>query len=302
MVAVENIRYRRLGYVALTVTDLAASQRFYESLVGLKIDAPAQDGVLFLRCSDRHHDIALYEGATPGVKRIAWQMESAAALAAVREHMMSLGIACVDVAEPEKETLGIVGEAFRLTEPTTGATFEFYATMTEAPSLFFGTHTKIARLGHVVISSADQPASEAFMLHNMNFRASDRIGTMVTFMRCFPNPYHHSFGVGAAPKPGLNHLNFMVTELADIGKASNRMKQNNVPIVYGIGKHPPSESYFLYFLDPDGMTVEYSFGMEEFPEVDPRAARDMPVSMESVDYWGGVPDPRSGKTGILESL
>jgi 2,3-dihydroxy-p-cumate/2,3-dihydroxybenzoate 3,4-dioxygenase len=174
--------------------------------------------------------------------------------------------------------------------------------MAPAPTPYEPTHTRIARLGHVVLTSPDRPATEKFMMEHMNFRVSDRIQNVVTFMRCFPNPYHHSFGVGAGPKPGLNHINFMVTELADVGKGNNRMKQADVPIVYGIGKHPPSESIFLYFLDPDGMTIEYSFGMEEFPEVAPREPREMPPSLESIDYWGGIPDPRFAKVGVLEPL
>jgi 2,3-dihydroxy-p-cumate/2,3-dihydroxybenzoate 3,4-dioxygenase len=48
-----------------------------------------------------------------------------------------------------------------------------------------------------------------------------------------------------------------------------RMKKKQVPIVFGPGRHPPSGSVFLYFLEPDGMTLEYSFGMEEFPEREP---------------------------------
>ena len=298
--AVSDIRFRRLGYVALNVSDLETSRHFYETLVGLKVDDDAHGGRIFLRCSDRHHDIALYEGGVPGVKRIGWQMESALALEATRQELVSLGLSCTPVSAEERGDLGIGSEAFRITEPTTGATFEFYVSMSEGPSLYIPTHTKIARLGHIVLSSADRPATEQFLVDHLNFRVSDRIDGMVTFMRCFPNPYHHSFGVGAAPKAGLNHINFMVTEMADIGKASNRMKQNDVPIVYGIGKHPPSESYFLYFLDPDQLTVEYSFGMEEFAELDPRAPRDLPASLESVDYWGGIPDPRSGRGGELE--
>jgi len=299
--SVDGIRFRRLGYIALNVTDLAQSRRFYEELVGLKVDMDAAGGILFLRCSGAHHDIALYEAAVPGVKRIGWQMESAEALAAVRSHFEEIGIKCHPVSSGEAAVLGIK-EAFRATEPTTGATFEFYVDMAPAPTPYVPTHTKIARLGHLVLSSPDRPATEAFLIDHMNFRVSDRIDGMVTFMRCFPNPYHHSFGVGQAAKAGLNHVNFMVTEMADIGKANNRMKHAGVPIVYGIGKHPPSESVFLYFLDPDGMTVEYSYGMEEFPEVDPRTPREMPAKLESIDYWGGVPDPRSGKVGELERL
>ena len=63
----------------------------------------------------------------------------------------------------------------------------------------------------------------------------------------------------------LHHVNFMVTEVDDIGRGISRFNKAQVPIVNGPGRHPPSGSMFLYYLDPDGMTVEYSFGMEEFP-------------------------------------
>jgi 2,3-dihydroxy-p-cumate/2,3-dihydroxybenzoate 3,4-dioxygenase len=299
--SLDEVRYRRLGYIALNVSDLAASREFYEAKLGLKVDQDAMSGRLFLRCSDLHHDIALYEGGDPGVKRIAWQMESLKALETIKAHFVEIGLPVFDVSKAELADLAIT-HAFRSKEPTTGATYEFYVDMAAAPAPYEPTHTKIARLGHVVLTSTDRPATEAFMMEHMNFRVSDRIQNVVTFMRCFPNPYHHSFGVGAGPKSCLNHVNFMVTELADVGKGNNRMKQADVPIVYGIGKHPPSESIFLYFLDPDGMTIEYSFGMEEFPEVAPREPREMPPSLESIDYWGGIPDPRFAKVGALEPL
>jgi 2,3-dihydroxy-p-cumate/2,3-dihydroxybenzoate 3,4-dioxygenase len=299
--AVSDIRFRRLGYIALNVSDLGKSRDFYESKLGLKADQPVAGGQLFLRCSDKHHDLMLIESHTPGVKRIGWQMESLRALAAVREHFTAIGLTTTAVPAAEAATLGI-GEAFRASEPTTGVTFEFYFEMAAAPAPFVPTHTQFMNLGHIVLVSPDRPATERFMLEHLNFRVSDRIDNAVTFMRCFPNPYHHSFAINAGAKPGLHHVNFMVTELADVGRGNNRMKQAGVPIVYGIGKHPPSESIFLYFLDPDGMTMEYSFGMEEFPEEAPRGPRNMPANLESIDYWGGIPDPRACKTGELERL
>jgi 2,3-dihydroxy-p-cumate/2,3-dihydroxybenzoate 3,4-dioxygenase len=299
--AIDEIRFQRLGYLALNVSDLQKSREFYEQKVGLTVDREAAGGHLFLRCSNRHHDLVLYEDGVPGVKRIGWQMESAAALAAVRAHFAELGIGVQAVAREECADLAI-SEACRATEPTTGATFEFYVDMGAAPAAYQPTHTRITRLGHVVLMSADRLATEAFLVQHLNFRVSDRIDGTVTFMRAFPNPLHHTLGVGQGAAAGLNHINFMVTELADVGKGNNRMKQAGIPIVFGIGKHPPSESIFLYFLDPDGHTVEYSFGMEEFPEHDPRAPRNLPRSLESIDYWGGVPDTRYGKLGVLERL
>ncbi|HYG27429.1 MAG TPA: VOC family protein [Caulobacteraceae bacterium] len=298
--APSDIRFRRLGYVALNVTDLERSRTFYTDIVGLTA-GPSPEGAVLLRCSDRRVDVMLNQAKVPGLKRIGWQMESDKALAAARAHFTTIGLSPMAVDAAEAAVLGI-GEAFRISEPTTGATFEFYADMATAAAPFAPTHTKISRLGHVVLNSTDREATERFLREEMNFQVSDRVEGMVSFMRCFPNPLHHSLGVGGAPVAGLNHVNFMVTDLDDVGRANNRMKVNSVPIVYGPGRHPPSDSVFLYFLDPDGMTVEYSFGMEEFEEAGAREPRMLPPSLESVDYWGGVPDPRFAKVGEIERL
>ena len=49
----------------------------------------------------------------------------------------------------------------------------------------------------------------------------------------------------------------------------------------------------------DGMTLEYSFGMETFPEEDPRQPRVLPRVPEWSDAWGSTPEPRFGKVGVL---
>ncbi len=297
------IRYKRLGYLALNVSDLEASRTFYRDIVGLTPVPTDLPGVAMFRCSGSHHDIMLSQGGAPGLKRIGWWMESDKALAAARDHLAAIGRPIIPVSAAEAKSLG-VREAFRSTEPSMGATFEFFVDMEDAPTPFEPTHTKIARLGHLVMNSPDRLASETFLLDELNFRASDRIEGAVTFMRCFPNPYHHSMGVGRSPdgEGHLHHLNFMVSEIDDIGKAIYRVKANETPIVFGPGRHPPSESVFLYFLDPDGLTVEYSYGMEEFPEVGDRAPRTLPMKMESIDYWGGAPSKGMGSTGAVELL
>jgi len=298
-VAVSDIRFARLGHVVLNVTDLERSAAFYEEIVGLQRAPSPREDLAFFRCSERRQDIVLSRAAAPGLKRIGWQMESPFALAAVRAELARLGLPISDLSNDEMATFGL-GEAFRSVEPTTGAVFEFFVQVDPAESAFQPSHTNIARLGHVVLHSPDRPATERFLTDHLNFRVSDRIEGTVSFMRCFPNPLHHSFGVGQSDRAGLNHVNFMVTDLDDIGRALNRVQRAKAPIVYGPGRHPPSESVFLYFLDPDGMTVEYSFGMEEFPEVAPREPRALPAGLESIDYWGGAPQPGFAKVGAID--
>jgi 2,3-dihydroxy-p-cumate/2,3-dihydroxybenzoate 3,4-dioxygenase len=93
----------------------------------------------------------------------------------------------------------------------------------------------------------------------------------------------------------------MVADIDDIGRATNRLRKHDVTIVYGPGRHPASGSIFLYFLDPDGTTLEYSFGMELFPDDGARDARTLPPLPESSDSWLGTPHPLMAKSGEVEA-
>ena len=99
---------------------------------------------------------------------------------------------------------------------------------------------------------------------------------------------------------GLHHVNFMVTEIDDVGRGINRLRRNDVPLAKGIGKHPVSGSVFLYYFDPDGLTLEYSFGMEQFAEVDPRAATRWPYVPESFDAWDAPKHPEYPRISGIE--
>ena len=295
-----DFRYRRLAYVALNVTDHARSDRFYRDMLGLQAAGCAGDGEYLYRCSAHHHDVILHEAPLAGLRRVAWEMESAADLARMRGHFTALGIAVHTMDDDYCKALGLP-EAFQITEPNTGATFEYCGTMVDATTPYTPTVTHIVRVGHVVLGTDSYDDTERFFIDALNYRVSDRIDGAVTFMRCFPNPLHHSLGLSKSDTKHLHHVNFMVTDIDDIGKAMYRARKLDVPVVFGPGRHPPSESIFFYFLDPDGMTLEYSFGMEEFPETDPRPPRRLPLALESIDYWGAMPQAEFGKGGPIEA-
>jgi 2,3-dihydroxy-p-cumate/2,3-dihydroxybenzoate 3,4-dioxygenase len=294
-----DFRYRRLGYVALNVTDLERSCAFYQSVVGLQSAGSIANERLF-RCSARHHDVILREANAPGLARIGWEMASDADLERLRAHLSSVGIAMRDV-DPEICRQLNLERAFRINEPTTGAVFEYFVPREFYGAAFAATLTKIVRLGHVVLATQDLAKTEQFMQQVLNYRVSDRVEGAITFMRCFPNPLHHSLGITRGSSNRFHHVNFMVTDIDDIGRALYRFKKAAVPIVFGPGRHPPSDSIFLYFLDPDELTLEYSFGMEEFPAENPREPRLLPMKLESIDYWGAVPDPKFAALGHIET-
>lgn len=292
-------RYRKPGYVALNVTDLARSIHFYRDLIGLQLEQQIGGDIAFLRCSDEHHNLALYRASEPGIKRMAFELESPGDVDRAREYIGQQGWDLQEV--PASEALQLKqGPTLRFRVPQHTLTFEFYSQMARGIGPYVPGVAKIQRLGHVVVHCKDRDAFLKVLTEKLNFKVSDHFGDQVAFLRCFPNPFHHSFGVSRSDRDGLHHVNFMVTDVDDVGRATNRLRNHGVEIVYGPGRHDISNSIFLYYLDPDKMTAEYSFGMEEFPEQAPREPRHLPMRPEILDSWGGMPAPKFGKAGAVE--
>lgn len=291
------IRYRRLGYVALKVRDVRASTRFYTEQLGLQ-ETPSDDGCTWLRCSDKPYDLLIESGRVAGLSRIGFELEDSAELDKAFDRFTSLAFNPVwtqhDVLCRQR-----VLAAFRMRNPQTGLELDFYVGQQKAGSQYCPTTAKIVRLGHVVLNVRSYADAHRFWVDQLGFAISDYVPGRIAFLRCFPNPLHHSFALLQGECDGLNHVNFMVTDLDDIGCATNRLKKAGVPIVFGPGRHLPSTSVFLYFLDPDGMTMEYSFGMEEIAERGGRTPRALSATPEVLDTWGGLPDPRFGRTGMI---
>jgi len=293
-------RYSRLGYAHLQVTNLEASADFYARQVGLQLAQDAPEGEVWLRCSDRPYDIILSEGPTPGLKAVGFELESDGELEKAFAHIEGLSLS-PRMRDPQSAAARRVKRGFTFANPDTGLTVELFAGQELAQDAFAPNVTHIARLGHVVLNCRSYADAHRFWVDQLGFVISDHVPGRIAFLRAWPNPLHHSFALLEGERDGLNHVNFMVTNIDDIGRGLNRMKKAEVPIVFGPGRHLPSTSIFLYFLDPDGMTAEYSFGMEEIAAEGGRPPRDLEPKPEVLDTWGSIPDPRFGKVGEIVS-
>jgi 2,3-dihydroxy-p-cumate/2,3-dihydroxybenzoate 3,4-dioxygenase len=293
---ITRMRYAQLGYVALNVTSLERSRSFYESMVGLQYSGGGA-GHVFFRHSDDHHNFVLHQAAEPGLRHIGWELEDeetvsdSFALLQHRRHDVRW------LAPAECDFLHL-DRGFVLTDPS-GVKHAYYSGLSKfALEPFQPTVANILRLGHVVLKTDVYERALDFAFNEQNFRASDSVRGKIMFMRGFPSPFHHGLGIANSTKRGLHHVNFMVDSIDDVGRALSRFQANGVPIVYGPGRHPTSDSVFLYFLDPDGLTLEYSFGMERFDEHRPRKARVF-ESVSKLDTWNSRQDPAFAAVGSI---
>jgi 2,3-dihydroxy-p-cumate/2,3-dihydroxybenzoate 3,4-dioxygenase len=160
--------------------------------------------------------------------------------------------------------------------------------------------TNFRHIGHFGVNVPNVREATEYAIANMGAAASDILGNYLrTLLRMFPIPNHHSFAYLPARdgKKQLNHIAFMVESIDDIGKLFNRIEAHGVKRAFGIGRHPTSQSIFLYIFDPDSMVWEYTLGMEQFPEVGAREPRFMSAAPEDYDLWGAVPKPGFGGSG-----
>lgn len=282
-----------LARVELVVSDLERSSRFYANVVGLtrEDDDPLARSFAVGQDGSR---LVLRAGPIAGCRLAVWQVAEDGELDRLGARLAAAGMAF-------ERTVGHGGtSAVRFIEPVTGAVMAF-----EGPGDAGSrrpvavTHTRIQRLGHVVLATPHAAAAVASARELLDFRVSDWIDGGTTFLRPALSPYHHGLGIAHAAVAGMHHLNFMVSEIDDIGRALHRMTREGVRVAFGPGRHPISGSVFLYFLDPDGLTLEYSFGMETFPVQGARDPQAWPRVPLSVDLWDSPRLPELGRAGAL---
>jgi 2,3-dihydroxy-p-cumate/2,3-dihydroxybenzoate 3,4-dioxygenase len=298
-----NFRYRKLGYVALNVTDIARTTEFATGTFALEDTGKGPAGEQFLSCGPEHHDVVLYQSKEPGFVRGAWELETPDDAEKAYAHFENLGLKPQNLAQEEKDVLGLgVWPAFRVREPTVGLCFEYYSKMMIRARSRPAQVTAFRHIGHFGVNVPNVREATEYAVANLGALPSDILGNYLgTLMRVFPNPNHHSFAYLPARegKKQFNHVAFMVESIDDIGKLFNRIEAHGVKRAFGIGRHPTSGSIHLYIFDPDSLVWEYTLGMEQFPEVGAREPRFMSAAPEDYDLWGAVPKPGFGGSGSV---
>jgi 2,3-dihydroxy-p-cumate/2,3-dihydroxybenzoate 3,4-dioxygenase len=219
-------------------------------------------------------------------------VESRAELDRAFAHFSSSGLSPVWLDDEECDRL-FIARAFRLVDPVIGATWEYFAEMTQVWRRPHCPLTSFHGGKHFGFYVPDNRAMTRFVCDSMGFVVSDYIGDeAISLVRPWPNPNHHSIGTVARPgaPARLHHVAFMVRDIDDIGRLLNRCKNQDVAIQFGMGRHPTSGSIHLYIYGPDNFVWEYTLGMEQFPEVGSRQPRRMSARPEDYDLWGAVPD------------
>jgi len=278
------IRLCDIAYVRLAVTDLDAAATFAHKIIGLQ-SAGANAGVRYFRSDSRTHTLSLFAG-DPTDQTVGFEVATVADLNAAAAELETQRYK-VSLGETDECEARHVTDMIKFLDPS-GNQIELVVRHAESGRKFVPQRdVDIRGFNHVGLRSTDTRRDEDFWTRICNARVSDRIGD-VPLMRV--NAIHHTIALAPAASGGLHHINHQVASTDDILRTANFLREQRVPIVFGPGRHPTSGARFLYFRGPDGVTFEYSVGVDKITDEATHRPRQFNAEPWSLCQWGAVWD------------
>jgi 2,3-dihydroxy-p-cumate/2,3-dihydroxybenzoate 3,4-dioxygenase len=279
MINLQDIRYVRLG-----TRDLDAAARYATSILGLE-EAARASGAVYFRSDSRDHTLVYFEG-DPQDHTCGFEVADHDALAAAAAEIEAQKLH-VRLGTREECELRHCEQFLHFKDPSGNGIDLVVRPHHSGPRYFPARDAGVTGFSHIGLRTTDPVRDEAFWTRVCNARVSDRIG-QAPLLRI--DAVHHRIALFPSSHPGVQHINHQVEGIDDIMRAWYFLRENNVRIVFGPGRHPTSSAIFVYYEGPDGMVYEYSTGVRSIVDEANYRPRQFPFAPSSFCMWGSRPD------------
>ncbi|MEL0082177.1 MAG: VOC family protein [Gammaproteobacteria bacterium] len=253
-----------LGYVGVTVVDLAEWENYATTLMGAEI-VDRDDTQLKLRIDDHYSRINVLKAEQPGVAYVGWDVGTEESLQQAIAVVEELGISWRDATEEECQDRKVL-KMIKLQDPGENHIELFYGPSCGhkfKPSRDMGEYvTGELGLGHILFLTPNFDAIMEFY-KRMGFALSEAIHMTALrgyahFLHC--NQRQHSLALGAAPHNAVGHLMLEVESMTDAGKAYDIAKYEGMNITMTMGQHVNDKVVSFYTQTPSGFDLEIGAG------------------------------------------
>lgn len=277
------IRLADVSYVRLGTRDLKGATRFATDYLGLEIAERAK-GAVYFKSDERDHTLCYFDGS-PKDQVVCFEVERKSDLGDAATELEAMGHE-VEHGSREQADLRKVRDFVSFMDPS-GNRIE----LAWGPACSGRRHhgqrdAGITGFSHIGLCSTDLVRDETFWTRVTNARVSDRIGD-APLLRI--DRIHHSIALFPATRPGIQHINHQVETGDDVMRSYQFLREHQVNMVFGPGRHPTSMAQFLYFEGPDGMVFEYSSGVREIADELLWRERQFPFEPKGFCKWGAKP-------------
>ena len=277
------IRVRNFTHVAISVPNVEETVEFYEKIVGLRDERPRQRCRLFCAVTATTTAwlfiLEIEPCITSDSKLPARRLWSE--LSASWRHKVS---APRRVTTPNQVT----DRAFVIAIPD-GNRVELYAGMQTLEQPLEPREVRPVRFGHITLMTADLPRCAAFYTDVLGLRVSDTVDDSAIWLRW--NQQHHGVAILQTGQAKVNHYAYDLADWSELKKICDHLWKNDVPIIYGPGRHGPGHNIFIYIPDPAGNVLELTLELDQIWDEETYRPLNWTNEPKTVDVWRALPQP-----------
>ncbi|HLG64006.1 MAG TPA: VOC family protein [Ktedonosporobacter sp.] len=302
---IQKVKVKRLAHVGLWSTDVPAQARFYRQTLGLdpyitseslSDEVELEDANLFFSLGGEHHVLGLFNdtrAATSNGRRptlntqlhhLSFEVDSDAELAALAARLKISGIN--PELSPRDGNLDL-GDTLWFNDPD-GNRIEISVTLDSsrlaAPK---GRRMQPCTLQHVALRTMHLDTMVEFYTESLGFDLSDWLLRECAWLRC--NNAHHTLTL-MLDKPGIDHIGFNIADRAELLRWCDHLGNQQVPILWGPGRHGAGNDLFIRFADTDGIHIELSTEIQQYYDRDASTPpRIWHTRTAALNLWGPLP-------------
>jgi len=281
-----------IGHVAMRVTDLRKSVDHARRTLGLR-ETWRSDTEVHLSANEKHHELQFIASGKAGLDHVGLEIEDVDDLHDMRDRIIASGAKILT----EKIDEEGIDQGLRCAGPG-GIVFEVYTGMSRAlltPKLVTGPLAR--RLGHVTLFVEEKAELQRFLLDVLDFRISDKVGDLQTWLRCDDD--HHGIAIGQSVKGDrMHHYAFEVESIGAIAHYADHISQDGQRFLWGPGRHGPGFNIYTYLFDPEEAVVEVYTDLLKIRDEAAYKAIDWSTEPRAMNLWGPSHPERFEELGI----
>ena len=262
-----------LAYVVTETTDLARWKTYAEGVLGM-MTAPAPDGGLHVKMDERQFRFLVQPGAHDRYVASGWETRTQADFDAVVAALRAAGVA-VELDDGALARGRCARQLATFADPSGnrhelvwGFKSEFirFASPAGVPRVVTGD----IGMGHTVLPAPNFEATVRFFREVLGFGLSDiynfeppgatGLVLPIHFLHC-GNGRHHSLALAGFPADsGCVHVMVEVDDVAEVGRAIDRMQAHQALQTATLGQHTNDRMISFYMRSPSSFDIEFGCG------------------------------------------
>lgn len=310
---IQKVKVKRLAHVGLWANDVLAQARFYRQVLGFDLHSIADGNTdahldlelgeanIFLSLNAEHHSLGLFNDTRPAqtngrrpaprtqLHHLAFEVDTDAELAALAARLNMAGIELTLEARDGDPDLG---DTLWFNDPDGNRLEISVATddlFTHASHASQKRHSLLqpGGLQHIGLSTMHLEPMVEFYTEALGFDISDWLLRECAWLRC--NNNHHTV-VFVQGKPGIDHIGYSIADGPELLRWADHFGHQQVPVIWGPGRHGAGNDLFLRVADGEGIHVELSAEMQQYYDHDVTTPpRLWHTRSTAFNLWGSLP-------------